>query len=590
SAGVTVDVSAASQPISVTGGTGNDTFTGGSAYDHFDGGAGTDTAVFHGVKGDYKIGAANGTISVQDTNSSDGNDYTDYLTNVETLRFSDGSLSVSAGQSATNISGLSFTGATGSGVTMAYTPSSTLTVETSIKFSAITGERQFVLFGTSSGAWNSSTFAQTVGNHSTDIWVDPTTHHFVAYLWDAAAGAGVSVEGTTAAQAGQWYNLALSAQNGGALRLYVNGVEEGTAGSVQTMSSGDMFVIAANANAAGGGVTNAGLNGEVAGVAIWDSLRSGSQIQSDSQAIQAGSLSGGNLQGYWNFSSASGGTITPTTGSVAMVNNSTPFTEALTAAIGSSLTGTGTADIIDVGTGFGTVDAGGGNDTIKLSGSDLATMTTIIGGAGTDTAIVANAGTIDDTAAGKFTGVETLTVTGGAATSVTFGALGRYNGVNTIDASAVTGNLTVETSANFNGVTLVAGSGYNSMNAGAGVDAVRVLSSESETTLSGFSGQFSASFTGAYAGATLITNNVDELYFSDGKTLGLSNTANVLTVSGGSGNDVVHVSWGVDVIDAGSGGNDTLIASGGAATFNLHSGLTSADTITGGIYGDRLVL
>jgi hypothetical protein len=48
---------------------------------------------------------------------------------------------------------------------------------------------------------------------------------FEAYLWD---GAQRIVTGTTVVQPGVWYHVATTAQNGGLMHLYVNGVEEGT--------------------------------------------------------------------------------------------------------------------------------------------------------------------------------------------------------------------------------------------------------------------------------------------------------------------------------------------------------------------------
>ncbi|MBE0533285.1 MAG: right-handed parallel beta-helix repeat-containing protein [Rhodospirillales bacterium] len=73
----------------LTGGTGDDRLAGGTGDDILDGGDGADTAVFSGNLADYTFGVdANGHVTVNDTNGTDG---ADTLINVETLKFADGS-------------------------------------------------------------------------------------------------------------------------------------------------------------------------------------------------------------------------------------------------------------------------------------------------------------------------------------------------------------------------------------------------------------------------------------------------------------------------------------------------------------------
>ncbi|TAN58804.1 MAG: hypothetical protein EPN20_15950, partial [Magnetospirillum sp.] len=93
---VTLDASAASAMVSLTGGSGADILTGGHGNDRIEGGAGSDKAVFHGNEADYKVSMSGGTITVQDLNIGDGDDGFDSLTGVETLQFADGTLSVGA--------------------------------------------------------------------------------------------------------------------------------------------------------------------------------------------------------------------------------------------------------------------------------------------------------------------------------------------------------------------------------------------------------------------------------------------------------------------------------------------------------------
>jgi large repetitive protein len=69
---------------------------------------------------------------------------------------------------------------------------------------------------------------------------------FEAYTYD---GNLKSVTGTTLAQAGQWYHVVATAQDGGMMRLYVNGHEEGTAVAVANMwTGGDRYMLGAQSS------------------------------------------------------------------------------------------------------------------------------------------------------------------------------------------------------------------------------------------------------------------------------------------------------------------------------------------------------
>ena len=64
---------------------------------------------------------------------------------------------------------------------------------------------------------------------------------FVHYAWD---GSVRSVTGTTTAVPGQWYHVAGTAQGGGPMRLFVNGVEEGPATTIGTpWAGGNQYMV-----------------------------------------------------------------------------------------------------------------------------------------------------------------------------------------------------------------------------------------------------------------------------------------------------------------------------------------------------------
>ena len=96
---------------------------------------------------------------------------------------------------------------------------------------------------------------------------------FEHYTYD---GTTRTVTGTTVAVAGTWYHVAITAQNGGAMRLYVNGVEEGpslTIGSLWT--GGTRWLFGSNS---GGGM--AWFDGRTDDLTIWHTVLSGPDIQS----------------------------------------------------------------------------------------------------------------------------------------------------------------------------------------------------------------------------------------------------------------------------------------------------------------------
>ena len=74
------------------GGSGNDTFTVNADADTIDGGAGSNTAVFAGASSAYTVAAVAGTDETTVTNNSD--DVVDTLTDIQTLQFSDATVSV----------------------------------------------------------------------------------------------------------------------------------------------------------------------------------------------------------------------------------------------------------------------------------------------------------------------------------------------------------------------------------------------------------------------------------------------------------------------------------------------------------------
>lgn len=94
---------------------------------------------------------------------------------------------------------------------------------------------------------------------------------FEHYTFD---GASKSIIGTTTAVAGQWYHVCIVARNGGQMKLYVNGTEEGTALGVSSLwTGGTRWMIGSNSN---NGMTF--FDGRIDEVAFWHGAMDASQV------------------------------------------------------------------------------------------------------------------------------------------------------------------------------------------------------------------------------------------------------------------------------------------------------------------------
>ena len=94
------------------GGTGDDTISGGTGDDTIDGGTEAtddgDIAVYSGNRGTYSIIGSSTGFTVSDNSSANGDDGTDFVQNVERLRFLDGDIIVGTGLVGASIVGTEF--------------------------------------------------------------------------------------------------------------------------------------------------------------------------------------------------------------------------------------------------------------------------------------------------------------------------------------------------------------------------------------------------------------------------------------------------------------------------------------------------
>ena len=240
-------------------------------------------------------------------------------------------------------------------------------------------------------------------------------------------------------------------------------------------------------------------------------------------------------------------------------------------------------DTIDGGGGADMISAGGGNDAVTYRGSE----TSIDGGAGSDTLVLATSGGI--------TVVNFAVATG---SDQTVGDAVSVANFENLDASVLTSALTVTGSSIANAITtgsgndtIDGGGGADIINAGAGNDTVTYYGSE--TSIDGGTGLntliLRAATTVNLANADQTTGdtpavanfqNVDASSLAIGVSLTGSSVAN--TLSGGAGNDTIDGGGGADIIAAG-GGDDTVTYRGTESSIDGGSGVdTLVMVATGG--------
>ncbi|MBK8176445.1 MAG: calcium-binding protein [Rhodospirillales bacterium] len=312
------------------------------------------------------------------------------------------------------------------------------------------------------------------------------------------------------------------------------------------------------------------------------------------------------------------------------------YLENLTLTGASNLRGTGNSldNIITANTGNDSLVGNAGDDTFSFASADLTVDDTISGGSGTDVVSISDAATVIDADFTHATSVEELAegLTNGALTA-TLGALADAAGLtsvtgngtgadaitvgaafendltidlgtggnDSIDASAYTGDLTVQSVAS--GIdandTITAGSGDDALELtadngtatlGANVTGIETITvEEGESTTDDITIVTNDANVGAgdtlTVDASALTDSDATLTFT-----GSAETDGNFDVTGGAGDDVITGGAGDDTIDSG-GGNDNLTGGAGDDMFAfLNADFTSGDSITGGADDDTIAI
>jgi hypothetical protein len=269
--------------------------------------------------------------------------------------------------------------------------------------------------------------------------------------------------------------------------------------------------------------------------------------------------------------------------------------------------------------------AGAGDDTLSLKFAGFTQADTFTGGDGTDTLHILDASgktEISDFSFAGLTSVERLVLDAAGAQTVSLGATAQNAGINTVDATKVTGGLTLKTSSKLIGCDIHLGSGADTLDlsiaqvhvkstaltaadsihsAGASglhfTDAVKLTDAYFAGLKAGISGFSSLLFDNAAKGQSMAAGDgfkafVDNQQLSSAFVLSaagdqgflfdftkFAGSSTLVDVVGGSGGDTVLLG-GKNTVFEGQGGNDTF--SGSLAAISLvgvDGGAGAADTL-----------
>ncbi len=551
----------------INAGDGDDTITGGAGNDTIDGGDGVDTAVFGGTVAQSTVSTTGGTTTVT------GPDGTDTLSNVEYLRFADGTLIVGAGggqlfsgtANADTLTGTAFNdtinagagadtvnGAAGNDTINAGDGDDTITggagddtidggagADTAV----FTGVRADYQLRTTDGV------TTITGPDGIDTLVNVERLQFADGFYDMTGAPIVNtINGTPNADTLNGTS-GVDAVNGGDGDDIITGAAgndtiDGGAGTDTAVFAG--LASAYTVSTTGGVTTVTGPDGV-------DTLTNVERLRFDDITLIVGAGGGQYFAGTSNADTING----------------TAFNDQIEAGAG--------ADIIDGGAGNDAINAGDGDDVITGGvGSD-----TINGGAGTDTAVFAvggvsysvtvSGGTVTVTSSD---GVDTLTNVERlrfAGVELAVSALGGLTLIGANTGETLTGGATNDRLYGFGGAdTLNGGDGDDVLAGGAGTD-----------VLNGGAGSDTADYSGAAAGVSARLDSQTASNDGDGGTDIFTSIENLTgsafndTLIGSAGANILIGGAGRDVI-LGLGGDDTIM--GGADVPNELYGGQGNDT------------
>ena len=353
--------------------------------------------------------------------------------------------------------------------------------------------------------------------------------------------------------------------------------------------------------ATGGGVITTGSGADaITGSSAADTIDAGAGDDTidgagGADAIQAGA--GNNTVHYWGAETSIDGGIGVNTlvmRAAAIVNlanadqtsgdttNVANFTNIHASALAStlSLTGSSAANTITGGSGADTIDGGGGADIIAAGlGDDIVSYRgaegSIDGGGGVNTLVLRAATTVNLNSADQTSG-DSVSVT--SFQNIDAGALSAAQAVSLTGTSATN--------------TIIGGAGADTIDGGGGADTINARAGNDTVTFrgseAGIDGGAGTDMLVVAAGVTLTAVNFSTADQTTGDTTLVSNFESInasvlttaLTVTGSVGANAITTGSGADVID-GLGGADVIAAGVGDDTVSTYGSEVSIDGGTG---------
>jgi Ca2+-binding RTX toxin-like protein len=569
-----VDASALSTALSITGSSAANTITGGSGNDAIDGGGGADI---------ISAGGGNDTVTYRGTETSiDGGTGTNTLLLNAVATVNLANVDQTSGDSITvgNFQNVDASALSSSVTLTGSSSANTITGGSSDDTIDGGGGADIIAAG---GGNDSVTYRGTEasidGGAGSDTLVLAAAGGITAVNFSVAAGVDQTTGDTTSAT--NFENL-----NAGILSTAVTVTGSAAANTITTGSGNDTIDGGGGADVISAGAGNDTVSYYAAETSIDGGTGTNTLSLKAAVTVNLGNadVTSGDAANVTNFQNVDASALSS---AVSLTGSSSANT----------ITGGSGADTIDGGGGADIIAAGGGNDTVTYQGTE----TSIDGGAGTDTLVLA--------ASGGVTAVN-FSVAGGS--DQTTGDSVSVTNFESIDASLVSSALTLTGSSSAN--TITGGSGNDTIDGGGGADVIAagggndtVTYRGSETSIDGGSGTNTLVMNAA---ATVNLGNGDQ---TSGDSTAVSNFQNINasalsaalsltgssganTITSGSGNDTIDGAGGADVIAAGAGndlvayygtevsidggiGANTLVLDA-AATVNLsNADQTSADSV-----------
>ena len=271
------------------------------------------------------------------------------------------------------------------------------------------------------------------------------------------------------------------------------------------------------------------------------------------------------------------------------------------------------SDTVVAGSGDNNISTGAADDSIRFADANFTSADTVDGGLGANEIRITDAAAVVDADFTSVTNVQTLFLAADAAQSATLGANAQAAGIATVDAtSAVTGtsNVTVDASAYTVAITINTGAGADTISSGTGNDTISsgagadiITSGAGNDSILAGDGADSIRFTNAnFAAADTVDggNQIDEIRITDAATITDAQFANkTLVETLFLQADAVQSATlaanaqaaGIVTLDATSAttgtSNVTVDASAYTVAIAISTG-AGADTITGGAAADNI--